>query len=238
MKLDQALDEFGLEQRRRHRGEEGRRTAAALAALQEFLIDYSGFTETTEIQPADLLQFLLEYYPAEEEPTVEVALALLEVSAGFALWLTERGERQLAPFYAMRERLQRDLPRVLEALDLLKRHAHRDDLTMPMEVSEDGEEQPLGTLSSGAERVARLDQIDYTAAEQDYYRVARVTEGALVLRSEARDALGEGAAEPVTVPLEASERLRPGDIIHAEIAPGPAGWELLEVFGIRPGTDG
>lgn len=238
MKLDQALDEFGLEQRRRHRGEEGRQTAAALAALQEFLVDYSGFTETTEIQPSDLLQFLLEYYPAEEEPSVEVALALLDVSAGFALWLTERGERQLAPFYAMRERLQRDMPRVLEALELLKRYAHRDDLIAPVEVSEDGDEQPVGMLTSGAERVARLDQIDYTAAQQDYYRVARVTEGVLALDSEVRQVLNEGLAEPVAVPLEASERLRAGDIIHAEIAPGPAGWELLEVFGIRPGTDG
>ncbi len=35
MKLEAALDEFGLLQRRRARGEEGRQSAAALAALRE-----------------------------------------------------------------------------------------------------------------------------------------------------------------------------------------------------------
>lgn len=271
MKLEQALDEYGLAERRRHRGERGRQVATALSALREFLLEYSGFADSQEVRPQDLMQFLLEYYPAEEEPVPEVALALLEVCSGFAVWLMERGERTLAPFAAQAEQLRADLPRVLGALDCLQQYAHRDDLAAPIEAElweeaesrhgeagepEDGEDGEAGedrearaaraesrqaalaTLSSGAERVARLDQIDYPSAQQDYYEIERVDESFLVLRSPVRSALGEGPAEPVPVPAAAAELLRTGDIIHAEIAPGPAGWELLEVFGIRPGSSG
>jgi hypothetical protein len=80
--------------------------------------------------------------------------------------------------------------------------------------------------------------LDYTQAETDDYHIARVEEAALELTSPTREALGSGPATPVTVPSAAAERLRAGDRIQAEIAPGPAGWELLEVFGIRPDTKG
>jgi hypothetical protein len=233
MTLEGALEEFSLLQRRRHRGEDGRRFAAALDALREYLLNYSGFTEPGDISPRDLLHFLLDYYPSQDEPDAEVALALLEACAGFALWLTERGERRLAPFLRDEDPLRRDLPRVLEALSLLKEHADRDRLTPPV-LAEDGEEPPAA-VSSGMDRVAHLDRLDYGAAEEEYFRVTAVGEAAVALQSVEREALGEGAVEAVPVPAPAAGLLRAGDIIHAEIAPGTGGWELLEVFGIRPG---
>lgn len=235
MKLETALDEFGLLQRRRHRGDEGRQTVAALAALREYLLDYSAYGDSTEVTASDLFTFLLEYYPAEEEPDAEVAVNLLEVAAAFALWLVERGERALAPFAVAADRLRDDLPRVLEALALLKEHSRRDDLAPPVLLTDEEDEQPVGAAGSGVNRVMRLDQIDYAAAEEEYYTVRTVEGASITLHSAEREALGEGPAGPVPLPPRAAELLRANDIIHAEIAPGPQGWELLEVFGIRPG---
>ena len=59
--------------------------------------------------------------------------------------------------------------------------------------------------------------------------------GTLSLQSSSREILREGVAAPVHVPGPAAALLRPGDILYAEIAPGPTGWEVLEVFGLRPG---
>lgn len=235
MNLSNALEEFGLLQRRRRRGEEGQRTAAALAGLREFLVDYSGFEETEQVRPPDLMTFLLDYYPAEEEPEPEVALALLEAAAGFALWVVERGDRTLAPFLAREERLRRDLGRVLEALSALKAHARREDIGGAVALAAEDEQGDVGSMGAGVSRVARLDEVDYPSAEEEYFTVRRAEPEKLELQSAEREALGEGPVGPVIVPARASELLRPGDIIHAEIAPGPAGWELLEVFGIRPG---
>jgi hypothetical protein len=235
MKLSQALDEFDLQQRRRRQGPEARLAATALSALREFLADYSGFDETSEISPRDLYTFLLEYYPSEEEPDAEVAMALLDGAEHLALWLVERGERSLAPFIAAAERLKTDLPRVLEAQERLREHGRRDDLAPPAELLDEEDSEPVGAIGSGVNRVARLDQIDYPAAQQDYWTIRRVETSALSLQSPQREALGEPPAEPVVVPAEAAGLLRAGDIIHCEIAPGPGGWELLEVFGIRPG---
>ena len=235
MNLSSALEEFGLLQRRKHRGEEGQRTAAALAGLREFLVDFSGYGNTEDVRPGDLMIFLLDYYPAEEEPDTDVALALLDAAAGFALWLLERGERALAPFAAREDRLRQDLPRVLEALALMKDHARREDLDTSRTLADPEAGEDVGSIGAGLSRVARLDEIDYAASEEEYYTLLKSTEGALELESAEREALGEGPVGPVSVPARASELLKPGDIIHAEIAPGPSGWELLEVFGIRPG---
>ncbi|HEU4754774.1 MAG TPA: hypothetical protein VFU47_16820 [Armatimonadota bacterium] len=235
MNLLTALDEFELLQRRRHRGEQGQLTAMALAALREYLVDYSAFEETEALSSEDLFEFLLEYYPAQEEPDPDVALVLLDAAGELALWLVERGDRQLAGFAGQVEHLRRELPRVLEALAILQEHARREDLPPPVLASAEDDGQEIGEIGSGVNRVARLDQVDYDQAETDEYTVDRVEDGALRLSSAAREALGSGPAVPVRVPEQAAERLRPGDRIHAEIAPGPDGWELLEVFGVRPG---
>lgn len=235
MKSAAALSEFAGQARRRDQGEAARGFAAAVDSLREYLLEYSGLEETGAIAPADLTAFLLEYYPAQEEPDVEVAAVLLQVTAGFALWLVERGERHLAPFLAAEDRLREDLARVLGALSLLKDYAHRDDLGPPVVVTAEDNGAEAGLLDSGLNRVARLDRHDFTAADQDYFTVRSVRENSVTLHSPQRQALGEQAIEWVDVPTAAASLLRAGDIIHAEFAPGPEGWELLEIFGIRPG---
>jgi hypothetical protein len=235
MKLDTALDEFGLLQRRRHRGEEGRRVTLALAALREYLATDAGAEDTEALKPADLIDFLLEHYPSEEQPDPEVALVLLEVCAEFALWLLERSERSLAPFAAAAERLREDLPRVMEALALLREDTRRDDLATTLSLSAEESEEQVAEMTGGLDRLVRLDEVRYHEAQMDYYTVFSLGDDTLALQSSEREALGEGVAEAVKVPARVTGLLRVGDIVHAEIAPGTGGWELLEVFGIRPG---
>ena len=235
MILEAALDEFELNQRRRYRGEEGHTNTLALAALREFLIEDTGHLETEEITPRDLYRFLFEYYPAQEDADPEVGEVLLEAVAALAEWLVERGERNLASVVARDAELHEDVPRILEAQSLLMAYARRDDLRAEAELTEEDGEEVVGGVTSGVDRVARLDQINYDEAQLEYFTVQRVTDAGLSLTSIEREALSEGAAEPVLVPPRTAELLRGGDIIHAEIAPGPAGWELLEVFGVRPG---
>jgi len=234
MKLIAALDEFSLQQRRRHRGDEGRLTMAALAALREFLVDYSGFEDTRDVSPRDLFTFLLDYYPSEEEVDVEVGLVLLETVADLALWLVERGERTLSPVVGARERLRMVLPRVLQAFDLLRAHTRRDDLAPEMALT-DEDEEPRGAIGSGVNRVVRLDELTYASSETEYWTIQAVKGAALSLQTPQRESLGEVPLQPVQLPEGAAGLLAAGDIIHAEIAPGPSGWEMVEVFGIRPG---
>jgi len=234
MKLEAALDEYELRERRRNRGEDRRQADLARAALREYLLEYSSFEETGELRAGDLFTFLLEYYPSQEEPETEVALALLDAAEALTLWLLERGERGLAPFAGAAERLREDLPRTIQAQAVLQEHARRDDLTPAVPLAEEDGDGDAGSLSSGVDRVAHLDRLDYGAAEEEYYTVREVEAGAVLLHSAEREALGEGLLR-VLAPAPASELLRAGDILHAEVAPGPAGWELLEVFGVRPG---
>jgi hypothetical protein len=99
---------------------------------------------------------------------------------------------------------------------------------------EEGNEE-LAQVETPYNRVARLDQIDYASAEEEYYSVDRIDENRIFLTSAERQALDQEPAGPLTLPLDAAGLLRRGDTIHAEIAPGSSGWELLEVFGVRPG---
>lgn len=262
MRLEQALDEFGVAERRRKRGEEGRGAALALAALREYLLEYAGHESGSDITPRDLYAFLLDYYPAEEVPDPDVALSLLDTTAAFARWLLERGERGLAPFVAEEDRLREDVPRVLTALTTLEEHLERDRLGPPLLVAEpsadrnvhepghpedapDTADDPpsegsdlLGELGSGLDRMVRLDEVEYPDAEDDYYTITEVREDGFTVASPTREALGQPPAQ-VRLSLPGG-LLRVGDIIHAEIAPAtggrePGGWELLNVSGIRPG---
>jgi hypothetical protein len=235
LKLEAALDEFGLDQRRRVRGDEGRQVALAIATLREYLMDAAGLLETGDLSSDDLFDFLLDYYPSQEEPDPAVLTALLEAASGFALWLLDRGETALAPFADAGERLREDLPRVTEALLLLQEHLREAAIAEPTILTDESSGVELGAIGSGADRLARLDELDYARAETDHYRIGSLDERGLTLLSDTRKLLGDGAAGPVAVPAEVAELLRPGDILYAEIAPGPGGWELLEVFGIRPG---
>lgn len=237
MKLETALDEFGLLQRRRYRGDEAQLNALALSAVREYLLDYASLETTEALSQDDLFSFLLEYYPSQEEPETDVALKLLDVCSGFAKWLLERDERVLATFALAEERLRLDLPRVLDALVVLREHAHRDDVSNPIAVmnAEQDEDNGLGEMTGGLDRLMQLDEVDYDAAQMDYFTVESVGKTSLALQSSSREILQEGVADPVFVPARVSELLRPGDIVYAEIAPRKTGWEVLEVFGIRPG---
>ena len=261
MRLEHALDEFGVVERRRKRGEEGRAAALAMAALREYLLEYAGHESGSDVTPRDLYAFLLDYYPSEETPDPDVALSLLDTTAAFARWLLERGERDLATFVAAEDRLREDLPRVLAALSALTEHVERDRLGPPLfaeapadrnthepghpeDAPDTAEDSPseggelLGELGSGLDRMVRLDEVEYPDAEDDHYQVTEVREDGFTVASPTREALGQPPAK-VHAPLPGG-LLRPGDIIHAEIAPAtggrePGGWELLNVFGIRPG---
>lgn len=261
MRLEQALDEFGVTERRRKRGEGGREAALSLAALREYLLEYAGHETSGDLTPQDLYAFLLEYYPSEEVPDADVALSLLDTTTAFATWLLERGERGLAPFLAREDSLREDLPRVLMALSTLEEYVERDRLGPPLlaetpadrnshepghpEDAPDAPDDPpsaggelLGELGSGLDKMVRLDEVEYPDAEDDYYTVTEVREDGFTVTSPTREALGQPPAR-VRAPLPGG-LLRAGDIIHAEIAPStggrePEGWELLNVSGIRPG---
>lgn len=234
MDLDTALNEYELLERRRKRGEEAQIAQLGMAALREYLLTFSELIETAELQEETFFEFLFEYYPREEDPEPEVGAVLLEVVAGFALWLLERDVRSLTRFVVATETLRKEVPRVLAALAALRDHVSSDRLDTGVEADfEDGDEPPA-IASTGLDRMAQLDRIDYDAAEEEYFHIRQITPAGLILYSVEREALGEGLAGPVRVPAEAAGLLRVGDIIRAEIAPAADGWELLEVFSVRP----
>lgn len=236
MNLTSALEEYGATRRRRAAGEEGRALGLALDALKEYLVEASGYPDTESVSPEDLLDFLFDYYPEEVPPDPAVARILTEVCLGFAEWLLERGDRRFATVVAKAESLREEVPRVIEALALLQEHIARNDLGGSVLAAPEDREEAAAELSAGLDRIAALDRIDYAAAEEEYFRVEAVEEGIVRFQSPERDALGEPPLEVGTLPRAALDLLRPGDTLHAEFAPGPAGWELLEVFGIRPGV--
>jgi hypothetical protein len=234
MELDTALNEYELLERRRKRGEEAQIVQLGMAALREYLLTYSELVDTTELREDTFFEFLFDYYPREEDPEPEVGAVLLEVIAGFALWLLERDVRSQTRFVAAAESLRKEVPRALAALAALREHVSRDSLGAGVEAEfEEGDEEPA-VASTGLDRIARLDELDYDAAQEEYFHVRQITSGGLMLYSVEREALGEGLAGPVRLPVEAASLLRVGDIIRAEIAPAADGWELLEVFSVRP----
>lgn len=234
MDLDTALNEYELLERRRKRGEDAQIASLGMAALREYLITYSELIETSELREETLFEFLFDFYPREEDPEPEVGSVLLEVVAGLALWLLERGETSQTRFVTATETLRENVPRALAALAALRQHVARDSLATGVEAEfEEGEEEPA-VASTGLDHIARLDEVDYDAAQEEYFHVRQITPAGLMLFSLEREALEEGLAGPVPVPPEAASLLRVGDIIRAEIAPAAHGWELLEVFSVRP----
>ncbi|MBM3459163.1 MAG: hypothetical protein FJX77_11600 [Armatimonadetes bacterium] len=239
MTLQQALDEFELLQRRRLSGTDREITVTAVRALREYLLDHVGLEQAGELEDWNLYEFLLDYYPSQEQPELEPALFLLRTAAAFSRWLIERGERATAPFLEASDRLAADLPRTLRALELLQEHTRRDDLRSELDLEEPDEEgegsHPLGVLSAGLDRVARPGELDYDRAEEDYFAIRDVGAGFFTLSSDSLLALGQESLGPVRAPEAATAELRPGDLFHAEVAPGRDGWQVIEVFGIRPG---
>src|SRR5207248_1904240 len=88
---------------------------------------------------------------------------------------------------------------------------------------------------TGLNRVIRPEEIDYSQAREDYFRVERIAEAAVMLQSPTGGELGEAAVGPVRVPTRVAQLLRPGDVLYTEVAPGRAGWEILEITQVLPG---
>ncbi len=244
MTLAELLTDHDLNIRRRHQGDDGRRLALAFAALREYLLEYAGLIETEQVTSAELFQFLLDYYPGQEEPETEVALALLDVAAGLSRRLLELGDRGTLLFAETEDLLRSELPRVIEALRLLREYTRRNDvrsemgLAMPAEEGEEDEESIVAAATGGLDLVQDLEAVRFEEAQMDYFTVLRVddseAEGRLALASSSREILGEGIADPVRVPTAAAKLIRANDILYAEIAPGRDGWELLGAFALRP----
>src|SRR5207249_1494230 len=89
-------------------------------------------------------------------------------------------------------------------------------------------------ISSGLNRVLRPEEIDYSQAREDYFRVEGAEQAAVTLQSPTGASLGEAPIGPVRVPPRAAQLLRPGDVLYVEVAPSRRGWEILEISQALP----
>lgn len=238
MDLREAIEEFQQQFDVDVRTGERDTRVVALDLLLEFLGDYAALQQLEALTNGDLEEFFLDWYLRQPGVDAEFAVTLLDAVRAWLGWSDERYRMQHgAMFQDLYERLREDLPRILEAWTILAEgleQAQEDD------AREAGLEEltPAATtslISSGLNRVLRPDEVDYSAAREDYFRIERVDETALVLQSPSGRELGEPPIEPVRVPEAVAERLRPGDQLYAEVAPGSAGWEILEVGRLLPG---
>jgi len=216
---------------------------AVLARLQEFLEGDPRIERAESITGADLRAFVSAWLRSDEAVTPAAAGRLVATLVGLASWLdrqlasrldaTQTGIRTaLGPDL---QTLAEELPRAARAEEVLSRHVHRGDLGEAIPVGDVPGGSPLGTISAGISRVIRPAEVDYAHAEEDKFRVIEVGERSVTLLSPSREQLGEGPVGPVLVPARAARLLRAGDILHVEIAPTAAGWEILNVESVIPG---
>jgi hypothetical protein len=231
MTLDHALDEYRHHLRSRSGVRRGA-TTDATELLRAYLLAYAGLEEASALTARDLAHLFARWYPRRDEADAAAVAGLIAAVEEWLVWLDARTGGDLAlQFAPFAERLSRDLPRILEAQDLLSRHARRDDLEG--DVSLGG--PTLTVLSSGLSHVIRPGEIDYAGAEEDCFRVAGLEESHAVLQTPAREQLGEPPLAPVLLPEGVAELLRVGDLLHVEVASGGAGWEILSVTALYPG---
>jgi hypothetical protein len=210
---------------------------SVLARVQDYLEGDAALDGAEAIRADDLRLFIHDWYRTGDDVTAEVAQRVVDAVLGWSGWLDTHlipgsGHPVIRPPL---EALGATLPRAARAAEALRRHARRQDLGEAIPVEEAAGGSPLGTISAGVTRVMRPQQVDYHRAEEDTYEVVEVGERSVSLRSAARQQLGEGVAAPVAVPARAARLLRPGDILHVEIAPTAAGWEILNVETVYPG---
>jgi hypothetical protein len=249
MELEPAVQQYLIERKAKTSREDLEFELAVLARLQEFL-DSEPVQENVEaLRASDLRAFIGHWFRSAEDITPEAARDLAAAVVAFAGWVDrqsgpdsddmpdDRGIGQsdrplLAPSLLP---LEDELPRAVRIADYLRRHVHRNDLpdSIPLEEAPGG--SPLGTIGAGISRVLRPQEIDYSRAEEDTFRVAAVNERSVSLISPAREQMGEGPAAPVAVPVRAARLIRVDDILHIEIAPSAAGWEILNVEAVIPG---
>jgi hypothetical protein len=249
MELESAVQQYLIERKETTSREDLEFELAVLARLQEFLESEPAVENVEALRTSELRAFIGHWFRSAEAISPESARDLAAAVVGFAGWLdcrsgadssdvpNGRGIDQsdrpmLAPPLVS---LEDELPRAVRIADLLRRHVHRNDLpdSIPLEEAPGG--SPLGTIGAGISRVVRPEEIDYSRAEEDTFRVAAVNERSISLVSPARAQMGEGPAAPVAVPVRAARLIRVDDILHVEIAPSAAGWEILNVEAVIPG---
>jgi hypothetical protein len=207
-----------------------------LARLQEYLQGDAALESAEAVRAADLRGFIRDWYREGEDVAPAVADRLVRAVLGWAGWLDEQFKAaNREPAMPALKFLREGLPRAVRIAEALNRHVHREDLGEAIPVEEAAGGSPLGTISGGVSRVVRPKEVDYQRAEEDTFEVVEVGEQSVSLRSAARDQLGEGLAAPVAMPPRAARLLRPGDILHVEIAPIGTGWEILNVEAVYPG---
>jgi hypothetical protein len=232
--LAQALEDY--RQELRSRGGASDVSAEAVELLRDYLIDYAEIAAVDALTPADLEQFASRWYLDRDEAEPEGALALVRAVREWVRWLERRSPSALASsFDALAERLSEDLPRVLQARAILDAYTHREDLETDVTLGEDAESAPVPFLSSGVSRVIRPEEVDYARAEEDQFRLVALEGDYASLQSPSGEQLGEPPLSPVLLPPEVAPLLRIGDLLHVEVAPAGAVWEILAVTRILPG---
>jgi hypothetical protein len=232
--IEQYQQQFDVDVRSGERSEQ----VVALDLLIEFLGDYAALQQLEALTLTDLEEFFVDWYLRQPGVSAEFAVTLLDAVRAWLGWTDEAYRMQHGEmFQPLYERLREDLPRILEAWTTL---AERLRLAQEEEAIEAGLEDltPAATtslISSGLNRVVRPDEVDYSAAREDYFRIVSVDEASLMLQSPSGSELGEAPVGPVRVPEAVAELLRVGDLLYVEVAPGPAGWEILEIARALPG---
>jgi hypothetical protein len=237
MTIESSIQQYLSELRETAPREQVEFDLSVLARLQEYLEGDAALEGIETVRADDLRHFVRDWYCGGDDANAEVADRLVRAILGWAGWLDARGDRtgEHAPLSPSLEPLKESLPRAARVTEALRQYARREDLGEAIPVEEAAGGSPLGTISAGVSRVVRPREIDYERAEEDTYEVAEVMARSVSLRSAARQQLGEGPAAPVTVPVRAARLLRPGDILHVEIAPSAKGWEILNVETVYPG---
>lgn len=240
MKIDAALREFERSLRRRIQGDDRQIASLAIQALAEYLEQDCKVEVSEQLSSGHLIEFLLDYYPRQEQPEVIVGEVLLSTCEALCHWLVDRGERRTSPFLVIADRLHSDFPRSIRLFQALYESVDRGEMPDTVDVHLPGDEDyepgaQQALLSTGLDRVTDLGEVDYDRSEEEYYRIERIDPAGLMLWSREREALGEGTVGPLVVPAGALAELRVGDILHVEIAPAGETWRLLEVFRVRPG---
>jgi hypothetical protein len=231
MDLAQALEEYRQERKA---------DRAAVDLLREYLTEYAEIADTDALTVDDFEQLFARWYLRREDADPEAAPDLVTGAEEWLRWLDARSPGTLAAEFApVAERLREDLPRALRALAGLATYAHREDvesgLTPDAGQDEDEEGAPVPMLSSGLSRVIRPAEVDYARAEEDHFRITALEADRVELLSPAGEQLHEPPLSPVLLPASVAALLRVGDILHVEVAPTGAGWEVLEASRVFPG---
>jgi hypothetical protein len=237
MDLHESIEQYQQQFMREEHDPKHELRSAALALLEEFLGDYASLETLEALSVEDLEEFFIDWYLRRPGAQAAVAVALLDTVRGWLGWCDATyGCRLDEAFAPLCDRLRVDLPRILEAWQViaerLRRSRHEEEAEAGLAGL--GSRGGPSLISSGINRVIRPAEIDYSNAHEDYFCVEAVTEESVTLQSPTGQELGEEAIGPVRVPKRAAALLRAGDVLYVEVAPGQGAWEILEVSQALP----